>query len=259
MVGQAKEWGGLMNFSYSAVWEDTMKLTRDHAPLLIAIAGVFVFLPALAFAIFLKPPEPPRTQDLSLLLRQLGDFWIAAAPWVLLQSLFNLVGTAAMLRLVLTRGGTVGGALMFGLMLLPFYFLLSLLSSLIVGIGFILLIVPGLYLLGRVMPAAPVMVAENQRNPITALSRSFELTEGKGWAVFGLIFIVGIVGAIAIGVSDAIVGIVLAMAAGRELGILLTTILGTVLSCGLAILMVMLYAAIYRALTGNRSVEQVFD
>lgn len=248
-----------MNFSYNAVWEDTMRLTREHAPLLIAIAGVFVFLPAVAFAIFLKPDQAPPTQDMNRLLQQLTDFWVAAAPWLLLQSLFNMVGTAAMLRLVLTRGGTVGGALVFGLMLLPFYFLLSLLSSLIVGIGFILLIVPGLYLIGRVMPAAPVMVAENIRNPITALSRSFQLTEGKGWAVFGIIFIVGFVGAILIGVSDSIVGIVLAMAAGRELGTLLTTILATVLSCGFAILMVMLYAAIYRALTGNRSVEQVFD
>lgn len=248
-----------MNFSYNAVWEDTMRLTREHAPLLIAIAGVFVFLPAVAFAIFFKPDQAPPTRDLNQLLQQLSDFWVAVAPWVLLQSLFNMVGSAAMLRLVLTRGGTVGGALMFGLMLLPFYFLLSLLSSLMVGIGFILLIVPGLYLIGRVMPAAPVMVAENIRNPITALSRSFALTEGKGWAVFGIIFIVGIVGAIAIGVSDSIVGIALTMVAGRELGTLLATIVATVLSCGFAILMVMLYAAIYRALTGNRSVEQVFD
>jgi hypothetical protein len=248
-----------MNFSYNAVWEDTMRLTREHAPLLIAIAGVFVFLPAVAFAIFFKPDQAPPTEDLNRLLQQLADFWAAAAPWFLLQSLFNMVGTAAMLRLVLTRGGTVGGALMFALMLLPFYFLLSLLSSLMVGVGFILLIVPGLYLLGRVMPAAPVMVAENIRNPLTALSRSFELTEGKGWSVFGIIFIVGLVGAILVGVCNSIVGIVLTMAAGRELGTLLTTIFAAVLSCGFAILMVMLYAAIYRALTGNRSVEQVFD
>lgn len=248
-----------MNFSYNAVWEDTMKLTRDHAPLLIAIAGVFVFLPAVAFAIFLKPPEPPRTQDFGVLMRQIMDYWTAALPWLFVQSLINMIGTAAMLRLVLARGGTVGGALMFGLLLLPFYFLLSLLSSLILGVGFILLIVPGLYLVGRIMPAAPVMVAENVRNPITALSRSFQLTEGKGWAVFGLIAIVVIVGAIVVGVTDAIVGIILAMTAGRELGTLLTTILATVLSTGFTILLVMLYAAIYRALVGQRSVDGVFD
>jgi hypothetical protein len=148
---------------------------------------------------------------------------------------------------------------MFGLMLLPFYFLLSLLSSLILSVGFILLIVPGLYLIGRVMPAAPVMVAENIRNPVTAISRSFALTEGKGWAVFGLVLIVWIVGVVLIGVTDSIVGIALAMVAGRDLGTLVTTIVSSVLGCGFTILMVMLCAAIYRALTGNRSVEQVFD
>ena len=38
--------------------EDTLKLLRRHAPLLAAIAGVFLFLPALLIAVLLPPPVP---------------------------------------------------------------------------------------------------------------------------------------------------------------------------------------------------------
>src|SRR4051812_38184352 len=52
-----------MSFSYNAVWEDAVRLLRQHAPLLAAIAGVFLFLPALLFAVFLPQPTPPQGGD----------------------------------------------------------------------------------------------------------------------------------------------------------------------------------------------------
>jgi hypothetical protein len=33
-----------MKFSYSAVWNDTVALLRSHGSLLLAIAGVFIFI-----------------------------------------------------------------------------------------------------------------------------------------------------------------------------------------------------------------------
>lgn len=238
-----------MNFSYTDVWEDTLRLLRRHGALLAAIAGVFVFLPALAMTLFLPPPEP-ASPDPSQMMRVLLDCYRAAAPWFLVQSIVSLVGTAAMLRLVFAREGSVGEALVFGLLLLPFYFLLSLLSAIIVSVGFLLLIVPGLYLIGRIAPAPAVMVAEQRRNPIDALTRSFAITKGKGWAVFGMIFVVGIVGAIVTGVADTLVGIIFNLAAGRELGKMLAGVVAAALSAAFATVLLMLYAAIYRALTG---------
>jgi hypothetical protein len=182
-----------------------------------------------------------------------------AAPWFVLGGLFAMVGTAAMLRLVFARESTVGAALGFGLMLLPFYFLLQLLGGLMVGIGFVLLIVPGLYLIGRVAPAAAVMVAEMRRNPVDTISRSFAITKGRGWAVFGLVFIVGMVGGISVSVADTLFGIVFHLAAGHDLGTLLTAIVSCALSAAFATLIVMLYAAIYRALTASDPVAAAFE
>ena len=74
-----------------------------------------------------------------------------------------MVGSAAMLRLVFARGGTVGGALLFAIMLLPAYSTLLVLNGSLVFCGLLLLIVPGLYLWGRLVPAGAAMVAEESR------------------------------------------------------------------------------------------------
>lgn len=245
-----------MKFSYSAVWEDTIGLVREHVSLLAAIAGVFIFMPALLIAALL--PHPP-SGDANGLVPAIIEYYRSIWFWLILQSVVSLVGTAAMLRLVLAPGVSVGAALAFGLTLLPFYFLLSLLTSVMVGLGFLLLIVPGLYLAGRLVPAAAAMVAEDLRNPLDVIQRCFALTRGHGWAIFWLVFLVAFVGVIAVGVVSALVGIVFILAAGQQLGTLLTTIVSSALGAGYATLLLVLYAAIYRALAGRGSTAAVFD
>lgn len=256
MAGGGKVRGAQMNFSYSAVWEDTMRMLRENARLLTAIAGVFIFLPALLVAQFLPPPE---TTDPARVFPDLIEYYSNSWPWLLLESLVSMIGGAAMLRLVLVRGTSVGAALGFGLMLLPFYFLLSLLCGIIVGLGILLLIVPGLYLLGRLAPAVAAMVAENIRNPIKAVSRSFQITIGHGWAVFGLVLIVALVAGVVILVVTLLAGTLFALAAGQELGGLLTAIVSSATSAAFATLLLVLYAAIYRALTQSDSVAAAFE
>lgn len=236
-----------MNFSYSAVWDDTVALTRRHGPLLAAIAGVFIFLPALLFSVYLKPDEP-QTQDFNQMLELLMQWYRAAAPWLLLQGLVSMIGMAAMLRLVFAPETTVGSALVFAITLLPFYFLMTLGSGLIICAGLIFLIVPGLYLYGRLAPAGAIMVAEKRRGPVDVIQRSFGLTKGHGWAILGLIVIITIVGAVSVGVAASLLGIVFHLAAGPDLGELLTTIVSSALSAAFTTLIAMLYAAIYRAL-----------
>ena len=266
-----------MAFSYNAVWEDTTRLLRQHAPLLAAIAGVFMFLPALSFAVFLPPPEP-QGADPARMAQLMLAFYRTAWPWFLLQGLFSIVGTLAMLRLVFARGTTVGGALVHALKLTPFYILLSILCGLAVSIASmaiilpavllgpvavvlatLLLIVPILYLVGRIVPVPAVMVAEDRRNPVDALRRTFALTRGHGWAIIGLVFIIGIVAAIAVGMADTLAGLVFILIAGQALGKLLASVVASALNAAFATLLVMLYAAIYRALAGTNSVAAAFE
>lgn len=66
---------------------------------------------------------------------------------------------------------------------------LSLVVGLGVTIGFVLLIVPGLYLMTIWAVAAPSFVIE-RRGVFAAIGRSRELVRGHGWQVFGVILVV---------------------------------------------------------------------
>jgi hypothetical protein len=79
-------------------------------------------------------------------------------------------------------------------------------ASIAIGLGTVLLIVPGLMLLCRYYVATSVCVAE-QTGVFESLGRSAFLTKGYRWQVFGTIMLLGVVGI----VLGAIVGAVFAM------------------------------------------------
>lgn len=89
----------------------------------------------------------------------------------------------------------------------------GLLAGIAIGIGFLLLIVPGLILLTIWSVIAPVIVVEHS-GVINAFGRSRELVRGNGWQVFGVIVIVYaivfaanlVLGAIGTAVSDTAAG-----------------------------------------------------
>jgi hypothetical protein len=239
-----------MKFSYSAVWADVIALLRSHASLIATVAGVFIFLPGLLMGYFLPQPEP-ATFD------RIGQLWVeylnANWHWLLLSSLVTMVGSIAILLLIFARGISVGGAIAAAFALLPSYFIASFLSSLAIGFGFLFLIVPGLYLLGRLGPLNAVVVAETHRNPIAAIRRCWALTAGNGWAILGLILIVALAAAIVVGVATTLVGIVLVLVAGQDIGQLLVLIVRTVGNAAMTTLLLVLTAAIYRQLSEGRS------
>jgi hypothetical protein len=240
-----------MKFSYTEVWADVVALLRAHVSLIATVAGVFIFLPGLLVGYFLPQPV---TQDFA----RIGQVWVEYATanwyWLLLNSLVNMIGAIAILRLIFERGITVGGAIAGALALLVSYFLASLLSGILIAIGFCLLIVPGAYLLGRLGPVTAVLVAENRRNPIDAIARCFALTKGHGWAVLGLILIVAFAAAIAIGVATTLLGILFVLVAGQDLGQTLVLIVRSAGNAALVALLLVLNAAIYRNLSRAPSV-----
>jgi hypothetical protein len=85
----------------------------------------------------------------------------------------------------------------------------GLLSGIGIGIGMVLLIVPGLFLLTIWAVIAPAIVIERS-GVIAAFRRSRELVRGNGWPVFGVIvvaFVISLVGglifaSIAAGIAD---------------------------------------------------------
>jgi hypothetical protein len=248
----AREERRVAKFTQNEAWADTLRLTRAHWPALIAIAGVFNFLPTLLVNHFFPMSDPPVAADVQVYVQFMLDYYRQNALPVVLQSFVVMTGTAAMLRLVFARTGTVGGALLFGIALLPVYSILIVLMNLAIGAGFMLLIVPGLYLLGRLLPASPAMVAEERRNPLDALRRGWALSEGHGWLVVSLYLLVAIPAGILMLAISLVTGIVFKAAAGPELGTLLEMIVLCAMQAVATTLLTMLSAAIYRALAPKK-------
>lgn len=90
----------------------------------------------------------------------------------------------------------------------------GILSGLGIGIGLVLLIVPGLILLTIWAVIAPVIVIE-RKGVIDAFGRSRELVRGHGWQVFGVIISVFLIALVVGAVLGAIGAAVISGVAGR--------------------------------------------
>lgn len=206
----------MTKFDMGAAWDDTLLLLKSHTALIVTIAGVFFFLPALAFAWFGPVPvEPPAGADFDQLMTAFRESFRQMIPGQIVVALCTMVGTVAILRLWLARTGvSVGEALTFGFMLFPTMLAVQILSGIAIGIGMILLIVPGLYLVGRLALVAPAIADRAIYNPIEAIRTSWELTRNNGWAIFFFLLLVGLV----IFIVALIVGGVLSVVAGSGPG-----------------------------------------
>ncbi len=239
-----------MKFSYTEVWNDTVAMLRANAAVLAALAGVFYLLPDLAFLHFFPPPEASSGADPREVIRIALEYYGVSWPWLLLEFLIRLIGAISMLLVLLGPRTSVGGAIASSVIILPFYFVASLVSTLMVFVG-LLLIVPGLYLIGRVALAGPVVVVEGKRDPVAAIARSFALTKGNGWAVALLFALVVLTAYVLITVAVWLLGGILILAAGKEVGSFLALVLRTLGGAVFSTVMIALTASLYRTLKGD--------
>jgi len=105
----------------------------------------------------------------------------------------SLNGNRIDLNAMLSRGASAA---------LPL-FGLAILEGLGIGLGFLLLIVPGLILATLWSVAAPALVVE-RTGVFDAFSRSSDLTRGRRWPVFGLLVVYAILTWIVSAISGAI-------------------------------------------------------
>jgi hypothetical protein len=236
-----------MSFSYTKVWEETVRTLRANGSLLVAVAGVFIFLPTLVAA-YLAPA--PQTQT----MQAIGDYYSENFGVLLIAQLISFIGNLAVLTLVLDeRRPTVGGSIGAAFAMLPAYFLVSLISGLMILGGLLLLIVPGLYLVGRLAATGPALVAEGRRNPFDIIGRSFALTKGRGWAVLGLIALVFIafwVLTMAVTVVVGSIFLVIDRVSGGGIGAFLVLILTSATTAAFNTVLMVLVASLYRSLVG---------
>jgi hypothetical protein len=239
----------MMKFSYSDVWNDMLRLLRGNGGLIASIAGVFVFLPLLLLYV-LMPPPPQAAPAPAEALGALTAYWQKVWYWLLLENVVAMIGNLAVLRLVLARGGaTVGEAIVAAFVLLPAYLVAAIVAGAATFAGFLLLIVPGLYVTGRLAPLPAVIAGERLGNPLEAIRRTLALTRGRGWAIFGLILLIGVPAWVSDLLISSLCGILFIGLAGPHVGGLLALTVTAAASAAISVLLVLLYAALYGRLS----------
>lgn len=196
-------------------WQQATAWFAAHRDPLLILAGVFLFLPAFAQALFVPPP--PLTGLGQNDIDALAQYVSANGHWLFLLGLPTLIGSLAITRLALDRGGTaIGEILGAAVRLLPTAFFVNVLMQLSVFGGLLLFLVPGLYLLGRVSLAFPALVSRASLNPMDALSDSWNLSRGNGWRLALLVLVVFLVATVVTLALTSTVGILAALVVRGE-------------------------------------------
>ena len=270
-----------MKFSYNAIWDYTLALLRAHLPLVAAIAGGFIFLPTLLIGHFFPAPAgsgDPQSQ-VNAFFAYYGTTW----PWQLLDLIFVMIGTLAVLILLLDRTRpTVGGAIVGALKILPFYLLATFLVGFALGIAVIVISLPisalvlagagvvlpvaslvvfllfGYVLFGRISVLASIMAVEHSM-PIGALRRALALTRGHGWGIFGLILVILMAGGIASLAVGFVVGDLSQLLFDTKLADFIGLLADSLLNSVLAAFLIVVTAAIYRVLSANEFTASLFE
>lgn len=261
-------------------WTTATGLIGANRDTISAIAGLFLFLPSLAAALFIpeatttvapgggnEDPQVAMQAALDQITALYADNW----PVLLAVSIAGFIGSLSLLALLSDRGHpTVGEALGTGIKAIPAYIAAQLLSALaagvvvglplglmaavappaVVGVAGLALVVFAIYLFVKFSLISPVIAIEGVGNPITAIARSWRLTKGNSlriFAFFVLLFItVVIIGALVQGILMLILS-----AIGGAVATIGTGVVSALINTVMSVILLVVLAAIHRQLAGG--------
>lgn len=239
--------------SLSQVWDDAGAALKASAPVLIPVAALFFFLPSLAVA-YLMPP-PPRAPGAELTL---ADIEAMLMPQALIAPVLWLGQLSIAALLVLPGAVTVREAVRKAMQL----FLPMVVMSVVIGFvalgGLLLFILPGIYLVGRLLTATPMLVAA-QGGAVAALEAGWRQTAGNGLRI-ALLLVLTYVAALLVVIIVGAIGGTLLLMIGKMLGldalaVALATALTTAMQGGAMLLMALVQVMLWRQLGGAASVS----
>ena len=262
-------------------WTQATALIGANKDTISALAGLFFFLPSFGAGLFM--PEQTATipaggarqsGDPQVAMQQAMDqisaLYAGSWPFLLAVSIAGFIGSMALLALLTDRGNpTVGEALGKGIRSIPAYIVAQLLSALgagviiglplgllaalappaVVGIAGLALVVVVIYLAVKFSLIAPVIAIDEERNPIAAIRRSWQLTKGNSlriFAFFVLLFVViVIIGALVQGILTLVLS-----AIGGEVARIGIAAVSAGVNAMITVIFLVVLAAIHRQLGG---------
>jgi uncharacterized membrane protein len=208
-------------FRIGRVFNDSFAVIGRNAVLCLGLAALFSGLPTLAYQLWalsrLAPitgTDPDASFDSSTFGEPnfMADYSAISIGFGLVSYILSLLLQASLVRATIEdlngKQPSFGDCIAKAISLFLPTFAIALLVGLGVGLGFLLLIVPGIMLALRWSVAVPALVQE-RLGVFGSMARSRDLTKGSRWALFGL-FVILLVASIAIelalGTASALFG-----------------------------------------------------
>jgi hypothetical protein len=211
----------------SAIWQDMLTALRPGLWTMFAVAAPFTLLVDMVLSVF--GPEPPRT------MREMTGS--TALLLFAIPALIGAIAQLAVVHLVARPDAPPRQALAAAFAAAPVYIVALLITAIPTGFGFLLLVVPGLYIVARLFTVLPVAILE-PGPPMAIIRRSWNLTAPHGWRilwflVLALLFLFGAT-MLVTGVSAALASVLTLMGA-KGVGVFVAALLPAVLSTVLSI------------------------
>lgn len=222
----------LRQMTLSQVVNGAISIFRANFDELVRTVAV-VLVPAQAIGLVLLLTAPDGTTDLLLGTNDpddaiSGGSALAVAGFSLVSGLASLLATAAAYKLVMdTRFGFETGwrdSVSFAIERLHSIFWVLLLAGLGMFAGFLLLIIPGIFIAIAWALAIPVLLSEDARGS-KALGRSYRLVRRHWWKTFGTLIVAGIVVGIVQAALSAVVTLAVADGDSKVLESVLASLL----------------------------------
>ena len=254
----------------NAAWKEASSQVSANRDVFLALAGVFFVVPSLALTVIGGEPEfvpgmQPEQITAALVAFLTGAWWLIALNLIL-----QVSGMLAILTLMRDRTrptvreaitGALRGLLPYLGAVLLLVLAFGLVGGLAIAIGgavtpalavVALLLVTGFWLYAniRLILIAPVVAVEGTRNPLTVLRRSWALTRGQFWRIFGFLALVVILFVVVLGVVSLLFGVVLAIFTSGETQRVLGALLSSTMTAILLVYLTGIYSAIHRQLAG---------
>lgn len=249
-----------MKLNYMECWSGAMAILRDHKEAILAIAGVFLFLPTLLMAQFIGQPNLEGTEDLNAITAAYSTFFSENTFAIIASNLLiSFGGFVIYFTIAPSHSGTVADDLGKALRLFLIFLIANILTGLATFAGILLFIIPGLYVACRLI-LVPIIIADHgERNPLEALKKSWESTKDNGFSILLLVLMIAIIGAITVGVIQMIIGVIIGLATGGAGWPLIENLVSALGGTALQIVFTVLIGSIYYQLTGKGSdVGEVF-
>jgi hypothetical protein len=250
-----------MKLNYMQCWNGAMGLLVAHKEAILAIAGVFIFLPTLLFAQYVVPPVLNGDEDGSTMIAIYSAYFSENSFSIMISNLVISFGSLAIyFSLAPSRNGTVAEDLAAALKMFLIYLLANLAIGIIALPGFLLFIVPGLYLTARFLLVPVVIVDQRERNPIEALKKSWALTKSNGFSVLLFVLIIAVVGTITIGVLEAVTGVITRLATSGAGWPFVENLVAALTGTAFQLVLAAVITSIYSELNGsNNKVSEIFS